>query len=297
MSFGVIVKETRPQFLILTPVCCLVGLGSAAYVLKGAVPWGYLALVLVGALFSHVAVNVLNDYFDYRSGLDLMTHRTPFSGGSGILPAGLMSPKGVLTLGVVSLAVVVAVGAYFLKVWGWRILPLGLLGIAVVVLYTEYITRNPILCLLAPGLGFGPLMVMGTHFALTGQYHLVAFWASLVPGLLVSNLLLINQFPDVEADRAVGRHHLPIVMGRKKASYVYAVLALAAFAWVVVAVAADLLPLGGLLALLPLPMALGTIKGVMEKAEDLEGLVPYLGKNVLYTLFVPALLGVGLLLS
>lgn len=297
MTLGVIVRETRPQFLILTPICCLVGLGSAAYVLKGTVPWGYFVLALTGAIFSHVAVNVLNDYFDYRSGLDLKTRRTPFSGGSGVLPAGMMSPRGVLTLGMASLGIVVAVGAYFLKVWGWRILPLGLLGMAVIVLYTPYITRNPLLCLLAPGLGFGPLMVMGTHFALTGRYDLVAFWASLVPGLLVSNLLLLNQFPDVEADRTVGRHHLPIAVGRRRASYIYAALALAVFGWVVVAVATGLLPLGGLLALLPLPMALGTIRGVIEKAEDLEGLVPYLGRNVLYTLSVPGLLGIGLLLS
>ena len=283
--------------MVLTPACLLVGLGTAAQILGGVgeIPWGYAALAFAGGLFAHVAVNVLNDYFDYISGLDLRTRRTPFSGGSGILPAGLMSPRGALKLGLVALGVVVATGVYFLAVRGWKILPLGLLGIVVVVLYTPFITRSPFLCLIAPGLGFGPLMVMGMHFVLTGRYDPMALGASLVPGLLVSNLLLINQFPDLEADRASGRHHLVIVLGRKKSSQVYALVSSSAFGWLLFSVIFGLLPPGALLGLLPFPLALKTVRGVLQKAEDLEGLMPFLGSNVLYTLLVPTLMGVGLL--
>lgn len=292
-------KETRPHFLILTPVCYLVGLGTASYVLGGfqKIPAGYAILAFIGALFSHIAVNVLNDYFDFRSGLDLRTRPTPFSGGSGILPHGLMSPKGVLAMGVVSLLIVTAIGLYFLTVRGWGLLPLGLLGLLIIVLYSPFVTRTPAFCLITPGLGFGPLMVMGTHFVLTGRYDWVAFSASLVPGFLVSNLLLINQFPDVEADRSVKRRHLPIVIGRQASSYVYAVLALSAFCWVIVATILGLFPPGSLLALLPLPLALVTIQGIIRNAENIDGLIPFLGKNVIYTLATPFLLGVGLLAS
>jgi 1,4-dihydroxy-2-naphthoate octaprenyltransferase len=70
-------------------------------------------------------------------------------------------------------------------------------------------------CWLAPGLGFGPLMVMGTEVALAGQYTLEGFVASLVPFFLVNNLLLLNQYPDIEADKAVGRRHFLVVYGRE----------------------------------------------------------------------------------
>jgi len=71
-SLLVIFKETRPQFLILTPACFIVGVGTASYVLGGIgkIHVGYAAIAFMGAMFSHVATNVLNDYFDYRSGLD-----------------------------------------------------------------------------------------------------------------------------------------------------------------------------------------------------------------------------------
>ena len=98
---------------------------------------------------------------------------------------------------------------YFVFTVGILLLPLGLLGIALIVFYTQWITKRPIICLVAPGLAFGPLMVLGTHFVLTGSYSWTAFAASLVPGFLVSDLLLLNQFPDVEADKTVGRKYLP----------------------------------------------------------------------------------------
>lgn len=299
MRFLVLLKEVRPQFLILTPVCYLVGLGAASYVLGGfrSFPAGYAILAFIGALFSHIAVNVLNDYFDFRSGLDLRTQQTPFSGGSGILPEGLMSSRGVLAMGVVSLLIVTVIGLYFLKVRGWSLLPLGLLGLLIIVLYSPFVTKMPVFCLVTPGLGFGPLMVMGTHFVLTGRYDWVALSASLVPGFLVSNLLLINQFPDVEADRSVKRRHLPIVIGRQASSYVYATLTLSAFCWVVVATILGLFPPGSLLALLPLPLAIVTIRGIIRNAENISALIPFLGKNVIYTLATPLLLGSGFLAS
>ena len=101
--------ETRPQFLILTPLCVLVGVAAAQY---DDVPFRplHFFLALLGALLAHVSVNVLNDYFDYKSGIDLATQRTPFSGGSGILPAGLLKPYQVYLFGLLSLIAVGAIG-------------------------------------------------------------------------------------------------------------------------------------------------------------------------------------------
>jgi len=299
MGVGIYFRETRPQFLLLTPVCFSIGVGTAAWVQGGlgALPWGYVILAFVGALCAHIATNVLNDYFDYVSGLDLKTQQTPFSGGSGILPRGLMTPRNALMLGLAALGLTTAIGIFFMAVRGWGIFPLGLLGIIIVVAYTPWVTKHPVLCLLAPGLGFGPLMVMGTHFVLTGRYDGIALLASVIPGLLVSNLLLLNQFPDVEADAAVNRRHIPIIFGRGPSARLYAALALGAFLWVVAAWIIGSFPAWALISLITLPLALITVKGVIKNADRIDQLVPYLGKNVLYTLATPLLLGIGFMIS
>jgi 1,4-dihydroxy-2-naphthoate octaprenyltransferase len=299
MGVGIYFRETRPQFLLLTPACFSIGVGTAAWVNGGlgTLPWGYVIIAFVGALCAHIATNVLNDYFDYTSGLDLKTQPTPFSGGSGILPRGLMSSQNALILGLAALGLTVAVGIFFWAVRGWGILPLGIVGILLVVFYSPWVTKHPVLCLIAPGLGFGPLMVMGTHFVLIGGYDGVALLASLVPGFLVSNLLLLNQFPDVEADASVNRRHIPIIFGRGPSAWLYAALAVGAYLVVALAWVLGYFPAGTLITLITLPLALMTVKGVIQKADQVDQLIPYLGKNVIYTLATPLLLGIGFMIS
>jgi len=288
--------ETRPQFLILTPMCVLVGVAVAAYKGFELNPL-HVILTIVGALLAHVSVNVLNDYFDYRSGIDLATKRTPFSGGSGVLPAGLLKAQQVYLLGLASLVGVGAVGIYFTYEYGWEILPLGILGMVVIYLYTTHITKNPLLCAIAPGLGFGPLMVVGTYFTQTGEYSLAAGLASLVPGFLVSNLLLLNQFPDVEADKVAARRHLPIAFGRQFSARVYAALMIATYVSLAVAVSFSILPLTALIGLLALPLAAKTVTGVLKNYDETEKLLPFLGLNIQVILLTTLLTGAGILLG
>jgi 1,4-dihydroxy-2-naphthoate octaprenyltransferase len=161
-----ILGPMRVPFLILTPACVLLGIGTAFY--SGThINFLHVLLVLVGALCTHISVNAFNEYDDFKSGLDTHTQRTPFSGGSGTLPAKPEMARTALAIALISLGIIALTGIYFTCLHGLALLPLGLLGIIVIVAYTPWLTRNPILCLIAPGLGFGPLMVMGTYFALT----------------------------------------------------------------------------------------------------------------------------------
>jgi 1,4-dihydroxy-2-naphthoate octaprenyltransferase len=286
----------RLPFLVLPPACVLLGTGTAVWTQSKINPLQFV-LALVGAVAAHISVNALNEYFDFRSSLDLRTQRTPFSGGSGTLPAKPEMARSALTTGLVALAITALIGLYFLMIWGWSILPLGLLGLLVIVAYTPWVTHSPLLCLLAPGLGFGLLMVMATDFALTGEYTWTAFVASLVPTFLVSNLLLLNQFPDVEADQSVGRRHYPIILGRKKSSIIYGTFLLLTYLSIVVGVLLALLPAASLLGLLTLPLAAPTAVGVHRHADDLDKLMPYLGYNVLLTVTTPVLVAIGLLIA
>jgi 1,4-dihydroxy-2-naphthoate octaprenyltransferase len=265
--------------------------------MQGGINGWYAVLAFLGALAAHISVNALNEYYDFKSGLDLRTRRTPFSGGSGTLAAHPEAARTALRTGLVALAVTALIGIYFMFVWGLALLPLGLVGLLVVVTYTSWITRSPFLCLLAPGLGFGLLMVMGTDFVLTGGYSWTAAVVSLVPTFLVSNLLLLNQFPDVEADRSVGRRHYPIVIGRQASSWIYAALLLGTYLTILVGWLLDLLPAASLLGLLTVPIAVPTALGAYRHAEDLEDLMPHLGRNVILTVLTPILVAIGLLLA
>lgn len=295
-SSGNLLGTMRPPFLILTPACVLLGLATAVQSSED-VSIVHFLLALVGAIGAHVSVNALNEYFDFKSGLDMRTTRTPFSGGSGTLPARPDLARGALVVAIVAVAISALVGVYFLSVRGPSLLPLALLGLLVVLAYTPWLTHSPFLCLIAPGLGFGTLMVMGTHFVLTGGFSWTSFVACWVPFFLVSNLLLLNQFPDVEADRSVGRRHLPIVIGRRASSLVFGTLLLLAHLTVVVGVQLGLLPLPCLLALLMLVLAVPTALGVYRHYEDTQRLTPFMVRNVVINILMPVLVSVGLFIG
>jgi 1,4-dihydroxy-2-naphthoate octaprenyltransferase len=246
---------------------------------------------------SHISVNALNEYHDFKSGLDFNTHPTPFSGGSGTLPKNPDKAHMALITGLISLVVIAIVGTYFLYVRGLWLLPVGLLGIVTIVAYTKWITRTPFLCLIAPGLGFGPLMVMGTDFALSGSYSWTSFVASLVPFFLVSDLLLLNQFPDVEADRGVGRHHFPIAIGREASVKLYVIFLVGAYLAIIFGYITGNLPLTGFLALGSIIIAVPTVKGVARFANDVPRLIPYMGRNVVIIILTPVLLAIGLFIG
>ncbi|HYA02527.1 MAG TPA: prenyltransferase [Syntrophobacteria bacterium] len=295
-SRAVIFGPMRVPFLILNPACVM--LGTATAVRSGsAVNLWHLLLAFLGAVSAHISVNALNEYHDYKSGLDFTTRRTPFSGGSGALPESPGKAHVALATGVFSLALTGIIGIYFLRARGLWLLPLGLLGMATVVVYTVWLTTMPLLCLIAPGVGFGTVMVMGTHFVLAGSYSWSAFVASLLPFFLVSNLLLLNQFPDVEADDGVGRRHLPIVIGRKASVWVYGGFLAATYLAIVIGVLAGMFPRTGLLALATVPLAVITTRGAARFAEDIPRLIPYMGRNVVITILTPVLLALGLFIG
>jgi len=286
----------RLPFLVLTPACVLLGIGAGFYQ-SGRVDLLQAGIVLIGAVAAHISVNALNEYFDFRSGLDLHTQRTPFSGGSGTLAAQPATARRVLVTGLVAMAIAGVVGLYFVLVRGTALLPLGVAGMLTIAVYTVWLTRYPFLCLIAPGLGFGTFMVMGTGFALTGQYSWTTFVASLVPFFLVNNLLLLNQFPDVEADREIGRNTLPVVIGRRASSWVYIAFLLLTYASIVGGVLANHLPAWALLGLLTVPLAIRAGSGACRRADDIPNLIPFMAQNVLLNIVTPVLVAVGLFLS
>ncbi|MFC1914799.1 prenyltransferase [Chloroflexota bacterium] len=284
---------TRSPFLALSLVLAFLGNCIAWY--DGIFHLGDALLAFLGLLLAHVSVNVLNEYFDYRSGVDFETERTPFSGGSGALPQGLVKPKQALWLGLGSLLAIVPIGVYFTLAKGWPLLPLLLVAAACIVLYT------PLLLKIgwpewAPGVGLGVLPVLGVYFVQTANYTLPVLVASIPSGILVHNLLFLNEFPDITADSKAGRKTLPIVLGPAKASIVYVVLTVAVYLWIIGAVVTGYMPPFALVALLTLPFAVKAIQGALQYGERTK-LVPAMANNVLVVLFTQLFLGIGYILA
>ncbi len=285
--------ETRPQFLLLTVVLAFLGMSIAWY--DGYFNPAYAVLSFVGLLLAHISVNTLNDYFDYTSGLDLQTRRTPFSGGSGILPGGLLRPRQVFWLGVVSFLLAVPIGIYFTVVRGWLLLPLLIVGAACILLYTPIILKQrwPEW---SPGLGLGALPILGFYFIQTATYTWPVVIASIPSGILVHNLLFLNEFPDYEADRRVNRKTLTVMMGKARASIVYSALTIAVYLWIIGWVIAGVMPVFSLIALVTLPLAVKAIQGARQHQEEAR-LMPALANNVLVVLVTQFLLGMGYILA
>jgi len=294
MKSKIVLQTFRPSFLILTPVCVFLGLSTS---LKTQTPTDFFIvfLVLIGAISAHISVNTLNEYYDFKSGLDMKTEKTRFSGGSGALPGNPEMAGSTLNVGLASLIVTVMVGGYLVFERGTQIMPLGIAGVLLIITYTQWLNRSPFLCLIAPGLGFGTLMVVGTHVALTGGYSSLAWLASLVPFFLTNNLLLLNQYPDIEADASVGRNTFPIAFGLKKSNFIYALFMLTAHSLILLLIVKRYIPVLSIIALVPIILSSFSLIGAIKFLSKISEAPRYMGANVAAAILTPLLLGISII--
>lgn len=294
--------ETRPQFLLLAVLLVLHGAGLAFWK-TGSVDVLRFVLCLFGLVLMHASVNVLNDWHDWeKTGIDRETPRTPFSGGSGLLPAGAMTPSAALGLGIGTLVAGVAIGAYLVwdtwRLFGtpWPLMIIGVVGALSVATYTPLLSRIGLGELFA-GLGLGLLPVVGTYYVLTGRLDTAA-WVSGIPALLLTyNLLLLNEFPDAEADTKGGRRHMVILFGKKGARWLYAAVEAATYVIIITGVVAGVLAPWALLALVAGFFAFQAVRGAIADYDSLERIIPAMGANVFAVLGTNALLAAGYLVA
>ena len=284
---------TRPQFLTLSVVLAFLGSTIAWY--DGYFQIGHALLAGLGLLLAHISCQAFNDYIDYNSGVDLVTPKTPFSGGSGVLPAALLTPRQVLWMGISSFLLIIPIGVYFMIAKGWLLLPLLLVAAVCIVFYTPVIlkTRWPEW---AAGLGLGTLPILGVYFVQIGAYTWSIAVASIPSGILVHNLLLLNEFPDTEADKTANRKTLPITMGKTGAGVVYSVLTALVYLWIIGWVVAGLMPIFCLIALLTIPLAIKAIQGAL-KPQGMDQLMSTMATNVMVVLLTQLFLGIGYVLA
>ena len=226
---------SRLPFVILAPLSA--GLGLALALRHGVVPQdGRAIAVIAAALLAHVAVNLRNEAEDYTSGLDRIIQRTPFSGGSGFLPSHPQYANWVAQAGNGAILATAAIGAWlaYQQPWLWL---LGAAGLLLVWFYTGWITRRPWLCAVAPGLAFGPIVVIGSELAMGGTINRESLLVSGAVFFVANNLLLLNQLPDADADCQIGRATLASAYPARRVRTVAVIFAASAAATAIGALA------------------------------------------------------------
>jgi 1,4-dihydroxy-2-naphthoate octaprenyltransferase len=178
-------------------------------------------LVLVGVVVNHVALNMADDYFDFRHAVDQLkgSEKNPYTGGSGILTAGILRPVQFIQAFSVLFLVTIIIGLGLSYLRGYPILLLGIFGVFCSLFYTA-----PPLRLSHRGLGefimllcFGPVIGLGAYFVQTAKFDLTALLATLPCGIMLLAMILVNEIPDQEQDRAAGKLTLVARFGAKPA--------------------------------------------------------------------------------
>ena len=287
-------RAVRIRFLLASIISVALGLAINSWQ-NNTFDIGFAALTFVGVAALHASVDLLNDYWDYKRQIDTDTQRTKFSGGTGVLPEGLLKPQQVYRAGMLMLIIGSAVGAFFIFEQGITIAVI--LGFAIVSIYF-YSTR-----IVDSGLGEifvaikGAMIVLGTYFVQSSHITSEPVIAGIVSGVLSSTVLFVNSFPDYDADKKHGRKTLVIVLGKDKASSAVWAFPGIIYGIIVTGVVAGIFPVVSLMTLATMPMAVKAAISLKKSYEDVNRLVPIMERFVTFGRVTGALFVVSFLVD
>ena len=269
--------ELRAPFFTGSIVPVVLG-GAIAWHNTHKFSWTLFFATLIGAVLIHAAANVMNDYFDHRSGDDEANTEfvRPFTGGSRMIQNGLLSPREVFIEGVILYAVGAVIGIWLAVTRGMPILYIGIIGMVTSFFYTappfKFVHRGIGEIFIA--LNFGALTVLGAYYVQTQTLSWIPVIASIPVSLLIMLILYINEFQDYKADRSVGKNHWVVRLGRKRASTGYAVFLGVTYLSVIVGVIMRAVPVWSLAVLLTLPIAFKAVRVARSNYDDPKALTP-----------------------
>ena len=272
-------RVIRVRFLLASIIAVSVGL-ALNWWQNSSINFFDAALIFGGVLSLHASVDLLNDFWDFKRGIDTKTKRTKMSGGTGVLPEGLLKPSLVYRAGVVFLIIGSAIGGYFVITNG--ILIAIILGFAILSIYF-YSTK-----IVDSGLGEffvavkGSMIVIGTFFIQSGEINFESILGGVVIGSLSALVLFIASFPDYDADKSKGRKTLVIAAGKQRASKLFWIFPLISYSAILFGVFANLFPLLSLISLLSLPLVIKSGLGLQKNYDSVDELVPFMSSTLLF---------------
>ncbi len=298
-GLGIWIAATRPAFLSVTLVGVLIGTACAVYD-QTYRSWP-LALVTLGfALLAHASANVLNDYYDARSGCDALNEEriAPFTGGSRLIQNGTLTERGTRNYGYLLLALVIVGGVWLIWQSGPWLLGIGLMG-----LFCGWAYSAPPLKLQSRGLGEITIalawfaVVVGSDYVQTCSLNVTSMYAGLAYTPWVANVLFVNQVPDRTADAAVGKHTLIVRWTPSITVWGCLLLYGISFTFLAIGIDQDGLPIWSGLALvaaIPASFALARLHLNPVNRQALEFAIPM---TILSCLLFGILLAVGLIIG
>ncbi|OPX28883.1 MAG: hypothetical protein B1H06_02400 [Candidatus Cloacimonas sp. 4484_143] len=277
------IKASRAPFLTASLISVILG-AVMAWNLTGEIHWLKLILTAFGVIFVHSGTNLVNDYFDHKSNLDeINENHNMFSGGSRVIQEKELSPKAMLTAGLLCFAATAIIGFYLNSITkGNVILYIGIAGFFIGYFYTAkplklgYTALGEIITVVA----CGPLIVYGTYFVLAQTHALQPLLASIPVGVLVGLILYINEFQDHDADRAVGKKTLVIVFGKAKAIKLFYIFLIFNYIWVIIGVILNWFPIFTLAVILTLPICVKAMKVASVNFDKINELLPANGATI-----------------
>jgi len=287
-------RVIRVRFLLASVVAVSSGL-AITWWQTGNITLFDAVLTMAGVLCLHASVDLLNDYWDFKRGIDTATQRTKMSGGSGVLPDGLLKPVQVYVVGIIFLIIGASIGIYFVATDGVII---GIiLAFAVISIYF-YSTK-----LVNWGLAEvfvtikGTMIVVGTYFVQTQQITEPVVLCGIIVGVLSSLVLFITSFPDYDADKTKGRKTLVISLGKQNSCSVLWVFPAIVYGITIAAVISEIFPISCLIILATIPLIIKSGHKLKQNYEELTNIIPAMSLTLYFSRITGALLVVGFLVN
>ena len=287
-------RVIRVRFLLASVVAVSAGV-AITWWQTGSITLFDTILTMAGVLCLHASVDLLNDYWDFKRGIDTTTQRTKMSGGSGVLPDGLLKPAQVYVAGIIFLTIGASIGIYFVATDG---IIIGIiLAFAIISIYF-YSTK-----LVNWGLAEvfvtikGTMIVVGTYFVQTQQITEPVVLCGIIVGVLSSLVLFITSFPDYDADKAKGRKTLVISLGKQNSCSILWVFPAIAYGITIIAVISEIFPISCLIILATIPLIIKSAHKLKQNYEELTNLIPAMSSTLYFSRITGALLVVGFLVN
>jgi 1,4-dihydroxy-2-naphthoate octaprenyltransferase len=294
MSAAAWFRIIRVKFLLSSVIAVSLGL-AISYFQRQEIDVVHAIITMGGVIALHASVDLLNDFWDYKRGIDAITKRTKFSGGTGVLPEGLLRPSQVYWAGMIFLVLGSAAGAYFVLVYGWVIA--AILGFAILSIYF-YSTR-----IVDSGLGEifvgikGTMIVLGTAYIQTQSIVSQNIAAGIIVGTLSAFVLYITSFPDHDADKEKGRRTAVVVLGKKKAADLFWIFPSITYLIILVGVVSGLFPIFCSIAFVAAPLVVRTGTKLRQSLESVDRFTQIMKWTVLFSRITGALFIVGFLIQ
>jgi len=287
-------RVIRIRFLLASVIAVSVGLAITWWHSSNVTVFDAI-LTMAGVLALHASVDLFNDYWDFKRGIDTATKRTKMSGGSGVLPEGILKPRQVYAGGIIFLVIGTIIGVYFVITDG---IIIGIiLAFAVVSIYF-YSTKIVNWGLAEVFVSIkGTLIVIGTYFIQTSQINESIIFGGIVIGVLSSLVLFITSFPDHDADKAKGRKTLVISLGKQKACSMLWVFPSIVYGISIAAVIFEIFPISCLILLATIPLIIKSGHKLKQNYEQLTNLVPAMNSTLYFSRITGVLLVVGFLVN